>query len=87
VNCAQRAETVGPIPDSQAGGRPWPGLRLVVDATLVTCHSDKELASPTFKGGFGYHPLTVWLDNTNEALAAVQRTGRAGATRPPTTSR
>lgn len=76
---AQRAETVGPIPDSQAGGRPWPGLRLVVDATLVTCHSDKELASPTFKGGFGYHPLTVWLDNTNEALAAVQRTGRAGS--------
>jgi len=87
VNCAQRAETVGPIPDSQAGGRAWPGLRLVVDATLVTCHSDKELASPTFKGGFGYHPLTVWLDNTNEPLAAVQRTGRAGATRPPTTSR
>ena len=54
---AQRAETVGPIPESSAGGRPWPGLRLVVDATLVTCHSDKELASPTFKGGFGYHPV------------------------------
>jgi len=76
---AQRAETVGPLPPSPAGGRQWPGLRLVVDATLVTCHSDKELASPTFKGGFGYHPLTVWLDNTNEALAAVLRTGRAGS--------
>jgi hypothetical protein len=76
---AQRAETVGPMPASPAGGRAWPGLRLVVDATLVTCHSDKELASPTFKGGFGYHPLTVWLDNTNEALAAVLRTGRAGS--------
>ncbi len=67
------------MPGSPAGGRQWPGLRLVVDATLVTCHSDKELASPTFKVGFGYHPLTVWLDNTNEALAAVLRTGRAGS--------
>lgn len=76
---AQRAETVGPLPASSAGGRSWPGLRLVVDATLVTCYSEKELASATFKGGFGYHPLTVWLDNTNEALAAVLRTGRAGS--------
>ncbi len=54
---AQRADTVGPIPDATAGGRSWPGLRLVVDATLVTCHSEKEAASPTFKGGFGYHPV------------------------------
>jgi hypothetical protein len=76
---AQRAETVGPVPASSAGGRDWPGLRLVVDATLVSCHSDKELASATFKGGFGYHPLTVWLDNTHEALAAVLRTGKAGS--------
>ncbi len=75
----QRAETCGPIPACRAGGRQWSGLRLVVDATLVTCHSDKELASATFKGGFGYHPLTVWLDNTHEALAAVLRTGRAGS--------
>ncbi len=28
-----------------------------VDATLVTAHSDKEQARPTFKGGFGYHPV------------------------------
>jgi hypothetical protein len=76
---AQRAETVGPVPASSAGGRNWPGLRLVVDATLVSCHSDKELAGATFKGGFGYHPLTVWLDNTYEALAAVLRTGKAGS--------
>ena len=47
---AQRDDTVGPIPDSVAGGRSWPGLRLVIDATLVTCHSEKELASATFKG-------------------------------------
>lgn len=67
----QRAEMMGPLPDSCAGGRDWPGLRLIVDATLVTCHSDKELASATFRGGFGYHSLTVWLDNTTADHIAV----------------
>ncbi len=76
---AQREDTVGPIAGHQAGGRLWPGLRLIVDATLVTSHSEKEQAAPTFKGGFGHHPLTVWLDNTNEALAAVLRPGNAGS--------
>ncbi len=31
--------------------------------TLVTAHSDKELAAPTFKRGFGFHPLGAWLDH------------------------
>lgn len=62
-----------------AGGRQWPGIRLLVDATLVTSHSEKEAAAPTFKGGFGFHPLTVWCDNTSEALAVVLRPGNAGA--------
>ena len=42
-------------------------------------HSEKESAAATFKGGFGFHPLLVWLDNTNEALAAVLRPGNAGS--------
>ncbi|WP_126414594.1 transposase [Actinomyces viscosus] len=32
-------------------------LVIDVDATLVNVHSDKEGAAPTFKKGFGYHPL------------------------------
>ncbi len=28
-----------------------------VDATLVTAHSDKEHARPTFKRGYGHHPV------------------------------
>jgi hypothetical protein len=52
---------------------------LDVDATLVTAHSEKELAAPTFKGGFGYHPLAVWCDNTQEMLAVQLRPGNAGA--------
>jgi hypothetical protein len=52
---------------------------LDVDATLVTAHSEKEQAAATFKGGFGYHPLGVWCDNTQEFLAVALRPGNAGA--------
>ena len=76
---AQRADTIGPIDGHRAGGRTWPGLRILFDATLVPAHSEKESAAPTFKGGWGFHPLTAWLDNTGEALAAVLRPGNAGS--------
>ncbi|MGH8922713.1 MAG: IS1380 family transposase [Actinomycetes bacterium] len=76
---AQRAETTGPIGGHSAGGRTWPGLRIMLDATLVTAHSDKESAAPNFKGGYGFHPLTAWLDNTGEGLAVLLRSGNAGS--------
>jgi hypothetical protein len=53
-----------------------------IDATLVTAHSDKESATGTYKGGFGFHPLLAYLDRgdgTGEALAGVLRPGNAGA--------
>jgi hypothetical protein len=75
---ALRAQAGRPLPASTAGGTPCDGLVLDVDATLV-CHSEKEQAAATFKGSFGYHPLLVWLDNTNEALAGMLRAGNAGA--------
>jgi len=50
-----------------------------VDATIVVAHSEKELASPTFKKTWGFHPLGVWCDNTAEFLACMLRTGRAGS--------
>jgi hypothetical protein len=52
---------------------------LDVDATLVTAHSEKEQARATFKGGFGFHPIGVWCDNTTELLAAMLRPGNAGS--------
>jgi len=52
---------------------------LDVDATLVTAHSEKEQAAATFKKGFGYHPLGVWCDNTQEMLAVKLRAGNAGS--------
>jgi hypothetical protein len=32
-------------------------LVIDLDATLVTAHSEKENAAPTFKRGYGFHPL------------------------------
>ncbi|MGW3202559.1 IS1380 family transposase [Streptomyces sp. NPDC001118] len=75
----QAVETRGGIPASHAGGRELPGLVLDIDATLVTCHSEKENAAPTYKHGFGYHPLLCFLDNTGEALAGLLRPGNAAA--------
>ena len=49
------------------------------DATLVTSHSDKQDAGPTYKGGFGFHPLGTWCDATSEPLGAMLRPGNAGA--------
>ncbi len=74
-----RAELGRSVPAVRAGGRSWPGLVIDVDATLVTAHSEKEHAAATFKGGFGFHPLLAFLDNTNEALAGILRPGNAGA--------
>jgi hypothetical protein len=74
-----RAEAGRDIPAATAGGRDWPGLVLDVDATLVEVHSEKQDAAAHFKGGFGFHPILVWLDNTNEALAGLLRPGNSGA--------
>jgi hypothetical protein len=49
------------------------------DGTLVNSHSDKEHAAPTYKRGFGFHPLMAYLDATGEALAAKLRPGNAGS--------
>jgi hypothetical protein len=50
-----------------------------LDATLVSAHSDKEGAAGTFKGGFGFHPMLAYADETGEALAGELRPGNAGA--------
>ena len=45
----------------------------------MSVHSEKESAAATFKGGFGYHPIGVWCDNSQEMLAATLRPGNAGS--------
>jgi hypothetical protein len=58
-------------------------LIIDVDATLVTAHSDKEGAAPTFKRGFGHHPLWAFVDHgpdgSGEPLSVLLRPGNAGS--------
>ena len=54
-------------------------LTIDVDATLITAHSEKEKAAGNYKGGYGFHPLQVYLDETREALGGLLRPGNAGS--------
>lgn len=54
-------------------------LILDIDATLLHAHSEKNGAGPTYKHGFGFHPMTCFCDATGEALAMVLRPGNAHA--------
>src|SRR6478735_7426708 len=70
---------------AKARARAWslglaPGrLTIDLDATLIGAHSEKEGAAGTFKGGFGFHPMLAYFDETSEAAAAMLRPGNAGA--------
>jgi len=50
-----------------------------VDATLITAHSEKEKTAGNYKGGYGFHPLQVYLDETRETLGGLLRPGNAGS--------
>ncbi|MGP9604933.1 IS1380 family transposase [Brachybacterium sp. AOP42-E1-35] len=58
-------------------------LVIDLDASLVTSHSEKEFARPTFKKGFGFHPLLAFVDHgtggSGEMLACLLRPGNAGS--------
>jgi hypothetical protein len=54
-------------------------LTIDVDATLITAHSEKEKAAGNYKGGYGFHPLQAYADETREALGGLLRPGNAGA--------
>jgi Transposase DDE domain group 1 len=54
-----------------------------IDATLVTAHSDKEHAEPTYKRGYGFHPMCSTIDHgthgTGDVAVINLRPGRASA--------
>jgi len=60
------------------GARPE-AITLDFDAQLLECHTEKEGAGPHRKGGFGFHPLHCFLDESEEQLAGLLRPGNAGA--------
>jgi hypothetical protein len=54
-----------------------------IDATVVTAHSEKAQARPTWKKTFGFHPLAAFADHgpegSGEPLAVMLRPGNAGS--------
>ena len=53
---------------------------LDIDASLVEIHSEnKEGSAPTYKKGFGFHPILCLADATGEALSGLLRPGNAGS--------
>jgi hypothetical protein len=58
-------------------------LIIDLDATLVTAHSEKDGARPTYKRGYGFHPLCAFADHgpdgTGETLTIMLRPGNAGS--------
>jgi len=76
---AQVAARHGALPGVRVADKVLQGVTCIrLDASVVTCHSDKELAEANFKG-FGYHPLLAYADNTGEPLAGMLRRGSAGS--------
>ena len=48
----------GALPPVKVADRRLEGVTCIrLDATVVTAHSDKELAEPNFKG-YGHHPMS-----------------------------
>ena len=54
-------------------------VTLDFDAQLLESHTEKEGGGPHRKGGFGFHPLHCFCDETGEHLAGLLRPGNAGS--------
>lgn len=80
-------ELLGEIAEARVNARKrvWdqgtrPGqVTIDIDGSLVNSYSEKEGAAGDFKGGFGFHPMLAFFDETSEAAAMVLRPGNAGA--------
>ncbi len=66
-------------PGSRRGGQ----VIVDIDATLVGAHSEKEGAEPTYKRGYGFHPMCSTIDHgahgTGDTGVINLRPGRASA--------
>lgn len=75
---ARRRPLAG-TPGTRAGGQ----VLVDIDATLVGAHSDKEGAEPTYKRGYGFHPMCSFIDHgahgTGDIAVINLRPGRASA--------
>ena len=74
-----RRRPLAGTPGKRAGGQ----VTVDVDATLVSAHSDKDGAEPTYKRGYGFHPMCSTIDHgaqgTGDTGVINLRPGRASA--------
>ena len=76
----EQIEAAGGFPWLEIAGKTLTGwLFLDMDGTLITAYSDKEGAAPTWKRGYGFHPLGCWCANTRECPDMLLRPGNAGS--------
>ncbi len=76
----EQVEAAGGFPWLEIAGKTLAGwLFIDMDGTLITAHSEKEGAAPTWKKGFGFHPLAAWIANTRECPDMLLRSGNAGS--------
>jgi hypothetical protein len=70
-----RRRPLAGAPGTRTGGQ----VIVDLDATLVGAHSEKENAEPTYKRGFGFHPMCAFVDHgahgTGETLGIDLRPG------------
>ena len=66
-------------------------ITIDIDATIVTAHSEKENAAPTWKKTFGFHPLAAFADHgaagSGKRWPSCCGRGTPGPTPRPSTSR
>ena len=76
----KQIEAAGGFPWLPVAGKTLAGWLVIdMDGTLITAHSDKEKAAPTWKKGYGFHPLAAWCMNTRECLDMLLRPGNPGS--------
>jgi len=76
----KQIESAAGFPWLAVAGKVLAGLLVIdMDGTLITAHSDKSGAAPTWKKGYGFHPLAAWCANTRECLDMLLRPGNAGS--------
>jgi hypothetical protein len=76
----KQIEAAGGFPWLEVAGKVLAGLLVIdMDGTLITAHPDKTGAAPTWKKGYGFHPLAAWCANTRECLDMLLRPGNAGS--------
>jgi len=73
-----QVEAAGGFPWLEIAGKTLAGWLVIdMDGTLITARSEKDGAAPTWKKGFGFHPLATWCANTRECLDMLLRPGNA----------